>query len=338
MRIRTYLYVLFWGVVGLVLISSTCHAAETKTELTKDWGLRISYDLKGSYWFSSDDDDDEGGVGHALDFKPELIPTYAVRGEIMWRNAKFYKLYYETSATESKTDQEELLEISEKKSTINKINTYLDFFPFIKESNSAILNFLSHLRFDYKKHLFLGEAEVQEPTQYIASDSTIISLNPGDEIRFKSDFEEISLTWRISDFCHLGVYRAKTLKPHESSILAPVNTVFETEITGTGFKCILESDTSMFDMNLGAVKFRGDQGNFKSDGFELMIHGEWRPHFYLFGNAESPSRSSLAIVPSLGGQFSMQFGDEAEGYESDGTGELSMDIIVDASIGIIYQF
>ena len=333
-----YLITALFLVLSLSVIQDISWANETTPEQVKAFGLRIDYDVKGSYWFTSDDDDSEEGVGHALDYMPELIPVHAFQGELMWRDSSWLQLYYETALTSDSTEQDAVLEISDKESSIEKINAFLDLFFLNDLSGNSTLNFLSHLRLDYKHHVFFGKAEVQENTQYISADSSPTALAPGDEIRFKSDFEEISVNLRVSTDFWVGYYQYTTVKPHEAS--TQVRQVLETEITGTGVKFLTDSDTFTFDANLGIVKFRADQGNFRSDGFETTLHGEWRPHIYLIGSDQSKknSRHNLVLIPLIGVQFSMQIGGEAEGQESDGTGELSMDIIVDAGLRLQYQF
>jgi len=68
----------------------------------------------------------------------------------------------------------------------------------------------------------------------------------------------------------MGFYQSTTLKPHEVSTLE--TQVLETEISGKGLKFLTEFDSFTFDANVGTVKFRADQDNFRSDGFETMLH------------------------------------------------------------------
>ena len=196
----------------------------------------------------------------------------------------------------------------------------------------------SRLRLDYKHHVFVGKAVIQEDTQYIPSNSTAITLSPGDEIRFKSDFEEVSVKLRLSDDFWMGIYQGTTVKPHETS--TQVTQVLETEITGTGIKFRREYETLSLDANVGMVKFRASQANFSSDGYEALVNFKWRPHIFLIGSAQRDKikRHSLVITPLVGLQFSMQMGGEAEGYESDGTEELAMDIITDFGLQLKYIF
>ena len=65
---------------GFFLLGPAC--ADEVTQIYNDWAVRAGYEVKGSYWFTSDDDDGEEGVGHALDYEPELIPTHAFQAEL----------------------------------------------------------------------------------------------------------------------------------------------------------------------------------------------------------------------------------------------------------------
>ena len=173
-----YLITALFLVLSLSVIQDISWANETTPEQVKAFGLRIDYDVKGSYWFTSDDDDSEEGVGHALDYMPELIPVHAFQGELMWRDSSWLQLYYETALTSDSTEQDAVLEISDKESSIEKINAFLDLFFLNDLSGNSTLNFLSHLRLDYKHHVFFGKAEVQENTQYISADSSPTALAP----------------------------------------------------------------------------------------------------------------------------------------------------------------
>lgn len=314
------------------------HTRQAKGSVLSELGVQARYDQRASYWFSADDDDGEEDMGNAMDYQPELIPTQVLQGSLLYHGSRLYRLYYESPLKKGDTDQSDLLEISEKNSAMEKMNMALDLYAIGANSNEPFIRFLRTMRFDYKKHYFFGKAEAQEETSYIASDGSETLLHPGDEVRFKTDFEEMSLTWGPSELFHVGIYRAKTKKPHETSILDVNDVVMETEITGTGLKLIVDSQSFLVDLNLGYVKFEGAQGALKSNGGELLFHTEWRPHIYLIGSPDSSSRYRLALIPSLGVQFNMQLAGDPEGVESDGSGETSMDIIVDAAFGVMIQF
>ncbi|MGD9210058.1 MAG: hypothetical protein PVI90_04750 [Desulfobacteraceae bacterium] len=336
---------LLLGIIGATFTSSLSHAEQDKKlkyfeeeeiEIPSDWGARLSSDLKANYWFTSQDDNGDKYVGHALDYKPALIPTYRVKADLLWRQLSTFYFSYESSTIGSDANDEEMLEISENESEmIQNIDAFLDFLVLTEFGENPILKFFSHMRLDYKKYIFVGKAKVQELTEYVDRNSTRTQLAPGDEIQFKSDFEEMSLSWRIFDHNYLGIYRTKTLRPHEADIVIGSldRIVIDTETTGTGLKWIVDFNEVCFDLNLGQVEFKGDQGNFKSNGVEFIIHTEYSPYFYVLGNEESYG-PSLIIAPSFGGRFSMQVGEEIE----DERGELAMDIIVDTGLWIIYQF
>ena len=325
-------------VFSLMIIQNECWANEKPVELRSGYGFDIGYDLKGSYWFTSDDDDSEETTGHAFDYKPDLILTHALEGKLLWQGSPVFGLYYETAFGGDSVNQDTAVEVSQKASSIDKINAFLDFFFLNNQYNSSSPKFFSRLRLDYKHHVFVGKAVIQETTQYIAANSKAITLNPGDEIRFKSDFEEVSANLRLSDDFWMGIYQGTTVKPHETS--TQVTQVLETEITGTGIKFRREYETLSLDANVGMVKFRARQANFSSDGYEALINFKWRPNIYLLGSAkgDKSTKHSLVITPLMGCQFSIQMGGKAEGYESDGTEELAMDIITDFGLQLKYIF
>lgn len=334
-RIRFYCALLLVSI--LIIFNSESRADENTPGPLNDFGIRLDYGITGSYWFTSDDDDSEEGVGHALDYEPEFIPVQAFQGELMWRNSSWFRINYESAFTKDGAQQKAILEISDKKSSLEKLNAFIDVFYLFAQSDNSTLQFLSRLRLDYKRHLFFGKAGVQETTNYITADNTTTTLQPGDEIRFKSDFEEFSINLFVTRYFWMGLYQNTTVKPHESS--TQITQVLETEITGRGLRLHIESDSFIFGLNLGSVKFRADQDNFRSDGFETMIHCEWRPNIYLIGSSTGEnSRHRLILLPLISMQFSMQIGSEAENQESDGTGELSMDIIVDGGLRLRYYF
>jgi hypothetical protein len=339
-RVMNYEHLFFAVLIvsTLMVIQNECRADDVYKEQTSAFGFRIDGGMKGSYWFTSDDDDSEEGVGHVLDYKPELVQVQTVQGEFTWKGTPWLQLYYENDLTRGGSEQDEVLEVSDKESSIEKINAFLDIFFWCGQSSNSTLNFISRIRLGYKHHMFFGKADVQEPSLYIDADSNVTALEPGDEIRFKSEFEEISINLRVSDNFWVGFYQSTTVKPHEASTLE--TQVLETEITGKGIKFLTEFDSFTFDANLGTVQFRADQDNFRSDGFETLFHFEWHPHIYLLGSAQSEknNKHSLALIPLMGFQFSMQHGGDVKGQESDGTGELSMDIIVDAGIRLQYRF
>lgn len=318
---------------GFFLLGSA--SADEVTKMYSDWAVRAGYEVKGSYWFTSDDDDGEEDVGHALDYEPELIPTHAFQVDWLWQDSTAVRLYYQSALGGDGADQDGAVEVSDNESAIEELNALLDM-EFLKQY-APIVN---RLRFGYKKYTFVGNASVQENTDYYPESGGITALVPGDEISFKSEFEEIYLTYRLSKRNRVGVYQATTNKPHETSISAVNNIVMETEISGQGIKFVTESRTSRFDINFGQVKFEADQAGFRADGWELLLDYEWRPQIYLIGSAEALRKRhhALALVPLFGIQFSMQYGGEADGFESDGTGELAMDIIIDAGLNLIYQF
>jgi len=297
-------------------------------------GLYLDYGIKGSYWFTSDDDDGSEYTGHALDYQPEFIPVQFFQGEVRWKGETWFHHKYETAFSNDKVKQEMMLEVSKTPSAINRINTFLSLFPLLGSSKNTLINIVSVLRVDYKHHKFFGKAEVQEQTLYIGNDDNRINLEPGDEIRFQSDFKEYSLNYRIKRNSFFGFYYNKTQKPHEASIQG--NEVYETDITGIGLKILLDHRTIKLDANLGVVRFLADDNKFRSNGFETLIHFEWLPHIYIFGSSET--RHNFLMIPLIGSQFSMQLGSTPEGFESDGTGEISMDIIVDVGIRVQYQF
>ena len=299
------------------------------------FGARLNYDLKASYWFTSDDDDGEKGVGNALDYQPQVIPTQALQGIVLWRGSPVVGVGYTRALRGNAEAKAATLETSGKAATLKKLSAFFDF-QFLEPYSQ----FANHLRVDYKRHVFLGKAKAQEATTYVTADAVSTQLVPGDEVRFKSEFEEISITWRISDFGHIGVYHQVTRKPHETSVASANSLVLETEISGTGVKFISESSSLAIDLNVGVTEFRADQYAFKSEGIEFLVHTEWRPHLYLIGSesAHLHGRHTLALVPTIGAQLSMQYGFSASGFQSNGTGELSMDIIADAGLRIEYQF
>jgi hypothetical protein len=326
------------AVIFLLILMAHCQADDHSKSFLSPLGLHLDYGLKGDYWFTSDDDDSEEGVGHAFDYVPEFIPVQAAQGELLWNGSTWYSFDYENAFTKDKGKQAALLEVTDKESFIEKITTFLDPFFLFGPSDNSVLKFLSRLRFYYKHHVFFGKAKVQENTNYVTANDQTTALETGDEIRFKSDFEEFSVNLLFSKNFWIGIYHNTTVKPHEAS--TQVTQVLETKITGTGIKFLRDWDTFTLDANIGAVKFRANQGNFRSDGFETLLHCEWRPHIYLIGSADSEtsSRHKLVIIPLMGFQFSMQIGSEAQGQASDGTGELSMDIIIDGGLRLQYQF
>ena len=303
--------------ICLAVVSGYSLANEEKS----DFGTSVGYNVRGSMFFTSDDDDGEQGVGNVLDYKPELIPTQAVKANLMWKGSSFYSLLYETPLGGT-ADQTESIEIANKDAAIKKINTYLDLF-FI---GGGEYNLLNKLRFDYKYHVFLGNAETQEAnTTYVSSDGQTLLLSPGDEIRFKSEFTETSLTipFSHSKSRRWGIYHSVTNKPHETTLSG--NVVLETEITGIGVKLLNTTKTYTSEINIGTVQFRAPQRNFSADGFDFVYHGEWR-----FSNH---GKMSLALIPLIGFQFNFQLAGSPDNADpGDQTGELSMDIIVDAGL------
>lgn len=325
-----------WILFVLCLLLFGLPVRQAKASFLSELGAQARYDQRASYWFSADDDDGDEEMGNALDYEPELIPTQVFQGSILFQNSRVFTYDYESPLDNEDASQDDMLEISDKDSAMKKMSLALNLYALFKGNENPYLGFLRAMRFDYKKHYFFGKAEAQEPTTYVASNGSETVLEPGDEIRFKTDFEEISLTWG-SEMIHVGIYRAKTKKPHETSILDENNVVMETEIMGTGLKLIVDTENFLVDLNLGLVEFKGT-GGLKSDGGELLFHTEWRPHIYLIGGPDSSSRYRLALIPSIGVQFNMQLADEFKGVESDGSGETSMDIIVDAAFGVMLQF
>lgn len=309
------------------------YAADEIVTKSGNLGLSLGYELKSSYWFTADDDDAEEGVGNALDYKPEVIPTQAIQGRLLWEGKTFYDLYYENALKEDGA-QGEVLKKSKDESSIERLNTFLDLF-FLGDGSS---NPLTKLRFNYKRHLFIGKAEAQEDSLFIARSGVQTVLSVGDEIRFKSEFKEYNVTvpFHGNSGGRWGIYHSETIKPHETTLLTPNPVVLEADITGTGLKILYASKEFITDINIGLVKFRAKQSNFSSDGFDFLYHGEWKPRYYLIG-AERSDGKSLAIIPSLGWQFNFQLGDKPEG-NTDETGELSMDLIFDLGLKLEMTF
>ena len=304
-------------------------------EAVHNFGVRIDGGAKASYWHTDDDDDSSDTNGNVLDYHPEIIPTKMVQGQLTWQDNVIYHVSYESPYLLGKTEEQNAaLEIARKKSTIRKLHTYLNLLMLAPQDAEGVMGFISRLRLDYRYHVFVGKATVQKWTEYIDTYGNVTQLNPDDQISFKSEFSEISIYNQVSHKLWFGIYQNTTLKPYEASTMMPH--VLKTKITGTGLKFLVETESFTFDTNLGIVKFRADRDNFRSNGYEVVLHGDWHPNFYIFGSEND--RHSLSIVPSLGAQWYMQFGDKAPGWESNGMGEMSMDIIVDAGLRLHYKF
>jgi hypothetical protein len=179
-------------------------------------------------------------------------------------------------------------------------------------------------------------------TTYVSRSGQTLTLNPGDEIRFKSEFTEVSLTvpFSHSEERRWGLYQSTTLKPHETTLSG--NVVLETKITGLGVKFLNTTPSYTSEINLGAVQFRAPQRDFSADGFDFQYHGEWRPHFYLIGNEQDFAqrrKTNLALIPLVGFQFNFQMAGSPDNADpGDQTGELSMDIIVDVGLRLEMVF
>jgi len=317
------------------------------------FGMKLNYDAKGSMWFSADDDDGQDSFGHAFDYITEFIPNHHVHTDFRWNGSSVLQVIYETPILENNYDQEGNLETSDKPSSIRKIETIVDLI-FLASGTNNVTNFFGNMRLGYLRYDFFGKAIVQEDSVYINGTSRT-PLKPGEEIRFKTRYEEISATWRWGAKRHIGIYRGVTNKPHEagpadafsfdllaSGTSSDVIRVIQTKITGIGVKFInyQANDTVKSDINVGIVQFRGIDNDFESDGFELLIRSKWQPLFSIYGNAKPMSKFHVALAPFIGGQFSVQGGGESSGHEKveKSEGEFTMDIILEAGLGFVMQF
>jgi len=318
------------------------------------WGLNLEGGATYAGWFTSDDDDNEEGVGHAIDYEAGGAQSWSVGASIRYGDLDVFGLDVTRPFGETPEQQEIIEKTTSATTAAQDYIAFLQMAGILSPESSGFTRFLSGLRLDYRRFYFHGKAAAVERAVFASRESGEILLEVGDEFQYEANFEDwyftlVRLATSDGRVIRLGAYHSVLEKPHETMEWAHdsggADLVVETRLTGRGI--FMQGGKTSWDflLRLGTVDFEAmgdlDQRVYRGEGsFAMAMEFGWHPRIVLAGAPASGrfSEPRVALEPAAGFLFRADYLNPEFGEAGSADGELSMDILVEAGVRLVWRF